>query len=271
MVSIQSSGDLEVVVLNEAHSALASIIGPDLYKIGGEAPEQTAIFHDDPAFDLFLIFAGEFFSEGVRSANISGKYQNYSLFSALMSLAEKHQGEMQARYLHSVLEKTDAWMTREVEFEFWCPEVQTQIKLLLSRKQVLHFGNVAVKHNLLRLSDLLTKLAKWCQDADYQFSSQQLIPVFNSMNEEVRNRLRYHATYMLELLGEVFMAVNRIIVSRFDANPTNRADQTHFPSDLTDDVFRDLYSSMLVFRRYDEDKRIRAYTPACSQYLKLKY
>jgi hypothetical protein len=36
----QSPGDLEVVLLHEAHGVLADIIGPNLYTIYGTAPEQ---------------------------------------------------------------------------------------------------------------------------------------------------------------------------------------------------------------------------------------
>ena len=37
---IQSSGDLEIILLHEAHDTLASIIGPHLYTVLGDAPRQ---------------------------------------------------------------------------------------------------------------------------------------------------------------------------------------------------------------------------------------
>ena len=49
IAAIQSEGDLEVILLHEAHSALAGVINPALYSIGGNRPEQTALFHDAPS------------------------------------------------------------------------------------------------------------------------------------------------------------------------------------------------------------------------------
>ena len=55
IAAIQSDGDLEVVLLHESHSVLAEIIGPELYSVGGAAPEQSVVFHTRSSFNLFLI------------------------------------------------------------------------------------------------------------------------------------------------------------------------------------------------------------------------
>jgi hypothetical protein len=90
------------------------------------------------------------------------------------------------------------------------------------------------------------------------------------MIEEVRSRLLYHSSYLLELLGNVFLALNEIVRNRFAANPTNRVSEMTMPPGITSDIFRDLYGSVLVFKRYEEH-RIRAYTPITTRYLKLRY
>jgi hypothetical protein len=79
--TIQSEGDLEVVLLHETHSVLAEIIGPELYSVGGTAPEQSVLFHTRSTFNLFLILLVEIFAEGQRSAYINQKYENWSLFA----------------------------------------------------------------------------------------------------------------------------------------------------------------------------------------------
>lgn len=45
-VTIQTEGDLEVVVLLETHSLLGRLIGPDFYSVGGVAHEQNVVFKD---------------------------------------------------------------------------------------------------------------------------------------------------------------------------------------------------------------------------------
>jgi hypothetical protein len=91
--AIRSEGDLEIVLLHEVHSALARIIGPNLYSIGGSVPEQTALFHSMPCFDFFLILLVEFFAEGRKSANIDEKYQNLSILSELEWFCSKYSQE----------------------------------------------------------------------------------------------------------------------------------------------------------------------------------
>ena len=90
------------------------------------------------------------------------------------------------------------------------------------------------------------------------------------MLPETRSRLEYHFTYMLELIGHLFLAINQFIVARFQRNPTNIAENMDFPSGITSNVFRDLYASVLVFKRYEKE-RIINYTPTTSRMLRLRY
>lgn len=90
------------------------------------------------------------------------------------------------------------------------------------------------------------------------------------MTEQLRGRLQYHASYLLELIGEVFYSLNTLIKARFAKNPTNRVNDMTIPSGVTSDVFRDLYGSVMVFKRY-ADSRIRLHTPVTTRYLKMRY
>lgn len=270
IASIRSEGDLEVVLLRETHSALAEIIGPELYSVSGTPPEQSVLFHMDSCFNLFLILAVEFFAEGQRSALINQKYQNWSLLKGLSWFCTAHQDEATATGLDVAVSNLEGWVTREVPFRFWCPDVNTHVEFMLRNGQLISFGANTAKHHLLRLADLLGKLETLCLNAGYTFSAQELSAVLTSMIEEVRSRLLYHSSYLLELLGNVFLALNAVIGDRFAANPTNRVSEMTMPPGITSDVFRDLYGSVLVFKHYEEH-RIRAYTPITTRYLKLRY
>jgi hypothetical protein len=270
VASIRSEGDLEVVLLHETHSALAEIIGPELYSVGGTPPEQSVLFHTSSCFNLFLILAVEFFAEGPRSVFINERYQNWSLLNGLSWFCTVHQDEATATGLDVAVSNLEDWIAREVPFRFWCPEVDTHVEFMLRNNQLISFGANTAKHHLLRLADLLGKLETLCANAGYTFSPQELSAVLASMIEEVRSRLLYHSSYLLELLGNVFLALNEIVRNRFAANPTNRVSEMTMPPGITSDIFRDLYGSVLVFKRYEEH-RIRAYTPITTRYLKLRY
>lgn len=264
VASIRSEGDLEVAVLHEAHSVLADIFGPDLFSVGGTQPDQSVLFHRSSCFNLFLILISEFFAEGSQSAFIDEKYQNWSLLKGLGWFCNIHPDEAQATGLDLAISNLESWATKEVPFRFWCSDVNTHVEFKLRNDQLISFGANTAKHHLLRLAGLLGKLETLCSNAGHKFSSQELSAVLTLMIEEVRSRLLYHSSSLLEHLGNVFLALNAIIKKRFAADPTNRVSEMTMPTGITSDVFRDLYGSVMVFKRYEEH-RIRAYTPVTTR------
>lgn len=270
VAAIQSDADLEVVLLHEAHGVLAEIIGPELYSVGGTAPEQSVLFHTRSSFNLFLILVIEFFAEGPRSALIDQKFQNWSLLKGLRWLCDRYADEGRASGLEEAIAALETWIAKEVPIEFWCPDVDATVKFPLKNEQLISFGANTAKHHLFRLADLLGKLESLCRQAGYSFIAQQYPAVLTSMIEEVRSRLQYHSSYLIELLGHVFLALNRLIVARFNKNPTNRVTDMTIPSGVTSDVFKDLYGSIMVFKRYEES-RILNHTPVTTRYLRMRY
>jgi len=268
--SIQSEGDLEVVILHESHSLLAHIVSSQLYSINGVPPEQTAQFHDRPHFDLFLILTIELYAEGARSAYINNSFQNWSLLKGISWLAKKYPQEAQESGLDTASGNLLTWLDREVPLEFWCSDVDLDVKLSLRNDRLISFGANTAKHHLLRISELIAKLNTLCVNAGYNFTPQQLVAVLDCMMEEVRSRLMYHSTYILELLGQLFFSLNRIVWARYNKKPTNRVMDMDFPSEITSDVFRNLYGSVLVFKRYD-DARITSNTPSTTHLLRGRY
>jgi len=267
---IRSEGDLEIVLLHETHGLLADIINPDLYFVGGTSPDQSVLFHTHSSFDLFLILLIEFIAEGQKSAYIDKKYRNLSLLTGLLWLCDKHKNEGEESGLNIAILKFNSWIKREAAIKFWCPEVDTEIEFMLSNEQLISFGANTTKHHFLRLSTLFGKLESKCNKAGYVFSPQQLSAVLPSMIDEVNNRLQYHSSYIIELLGNVFISLNALIIRRFENNPTNRVLEMEFPEGVTSDTFKDMYGSVLVFKRY-ERSRISNYTPITTHYLKLRY
>ena len=98
---------------------------------------------------------------------------------------------------------------------------------------------------------------------------QHTVHVLNATIEEIRNRFTYHSTFIIEMLGTLFISINRLILGRFAENPTNRVDDMVMPEGVTSDVIRNLYGDVLVFKRYDEQDRIRAFVPVTNPVLKL--
>jgi hypothetical protein len=97
-----------------------------------------------------------------------------------------------------------------------------------------------------------------------------MVAMLEEFEEEARNRLRYHSSYLIEMLGKLFEAINNLIATRYYKNPTNKVREMVMPEGVSSEVFHDLYGSVLVFKRYKLE-RIRNFTPHTTKYLKMRY
>jgi hypothetical protein len=270
LASIQSDGDLEVVVLHESHGLLADIISPDIYGVAGAPPDQNVFFHSRVSFAMFLVHLTELLAEGARSALIAGRYQNWSLLRGLSWLCARHASEAQSSGLTDAVSTLDTWLSASDKATFWCPDVSKEVTLVLPRQQIALVACNTTKHHLLRLGDLIQKLNVWSTTAGYNFSAQELAAVLTCMAEEVRGWMEYHSTYLIELLGRVFAALNKFIRERYAENSTNDDRMMRMPEGITSDVFRGIYGSVLVFKRY-HDSRILSLVPVTGHHLKGQY
>ena len=260
LAPIRSDGDLEVLVLHEAHSALAALIGPNLYTMGGAPPEQEIRFHNESSFDLFLILLVELFAQGNQAALIDEKSRNWSLMDALGWICLKYPEEAKVAGLDVAHSNLTLWINERLSVDFWCADIGQQIKLTMSVYESISFGANTAKHHMLRLSVLFEKLESLCKREEYEYSPQELIVVLKAMVLEIHDILIYQSSYLVGLLGAVFLALNSVIKNRYNKNPTNRFDQTIFPKDITSDVIKGMYLDVLVFQNYGE-QRIRDFTP----------
>ena len=268
---IQSAGDLEIVLLHETHETLASIIGPDLYTVHGDAPSQDVRFPNVHCFDLFLVRLVELFAKGHDVVTIEGRKKNLGLLDGLDWLDEKLQAETELCGLTAALTELKNWLGTETGFEVWCPDIDMHVNFPITRRDLIWFGANHVKHSLLRLSGVLDKLSRKLRTAGIEVPHQHTVHVLDETVKEIRNRLNNHSTFIIELMGNVFISLNRLILGRYATNPTNRVDEMVMPEGVTSDVFRSLYGDVLVFKRYDERDRIRAFMPVTNPVPKLRY
>lgn len=268
---IRSYGDLEVVLLHEAHGALADLITPDLYVVLGNVPHQQIQFPSSHLFDLFLIRAVELFGEGETIRLDDGTRKRWQLIGGLWWFCQKYSDEAFHCGLTESIRQLTEWADQEVRFDFYCSDFDAKVEFLLSRRELIWLAANRAKHSLLRLSAVLGKLDRKLEGTGIPVTPENTIAVLDAANEEARSRLIYHSSYMVELFGNVFVGLNRVISGRLGPNRTVAARDIAMPEGVTSDIFKNLYSRVLSFKRYDEGKRIRPFVPVTSPYLKLRY
>ncbi|MFC2041760.1 hypothetical protein ACFLTY_05530 [Chloroflexota bacterium] len=264
-----SEGDLEVAVLSENLEAFYGIINPDLYTVLGHPPNQNVEFHNPSCFDLFLIRVQEVFAEGSMTVSIDDKSRNFSLLGGSIWFCERHPEESKHVGLTSAASKLQCWLKEVKTLEFWTGEKEVQFQL--TRQDLISDGANLCKHNLLRLSQILRKIEQRCKDIGILgLKKSDIVGIVKPFLEELRSRLTYHASYLIEMLFDYFAAINRIVINRRKEWRTNDPRDLKCPEGLTSWSLKDLYSSTLALRSFEESK-FHAYRPTTTRYLKLRY
>jgi hypothetical protein len=269
-IRINSEGDLEIIILYENQEAFTDILNPNLYAVLGEVPEQNIVFHNDSCFDLFVVHTSELFAEGSNNVRLNGKTQNFSLFGGALWLCERYEDEARRAGLTSACDALNSWLEKRVPFAFWCSNLHTQFELEMSRKELLSFAGNLSKHNILRLNILLSRLQRLFERNGSLVEEQDLIGVLEPFVAELKSRLLYHSSFLVEMLYDYFAAINRFIINRFDIMKTNDVRKMKLPDTVSSDSYRNLYGDTLVFRRYDE-ARFSKFKPTTTEYLKMRY
>jgi hypothetical protein len=263
---IQSEGDLEVVCLYEAHSLLADVISDSYYR----AFNEEISFHTQAAMTNFYVHVDELFSEHQRNAFINGRWHNISLLTALERLCQRHPDEGKRTGLLVSVGELRTWLDTVRPVEFWCPGLNETLVFSISRKKLINFAANMGKHSLLRLSKVMSQLIALCQSSGVNVTGMDVVAVREPFLEEVHSRLMYLGSWLVELLGQLFLAINTTVIGRFSANPTNRVSRMHIPHGTTSEALAELYGSTLVFKRYTAE-RITNFVPKVPETLKRRY
>jgi len=265
-----SESNMEILLLSETHNFLVSIINDELYRVSGSPPDQTAMFHTRTTFEMFMIRSHEFFAQGYVRSEVSQLSPNLSLLEGLQWFTKRHPEESNDTGLTEAVANLITWIAKEVSVDFFCSNLRLDISLPLTNKALIGFYANTTKHHLMRLSQLLKKLDRWCVKGSYDFSFEELLLVLPSMIDEAQSRLEYHGTYIVELLARAFFSLNVIVRQRFEKNPTIYMGEVTFPPGTTSEVFKYIYGRLIVSGK-PTDERILASTPVTSRWLQGRY
>jgi hypothetical protein len=268
-LQIASEGDLEVTFLFETHDLLAGLIGPDYCTLLGEPPSEVR-FHSPATFGAFFVHVDELLASPGDAVNVPGVSNPLSLLAAGRWFIEQHPDEARAAGFDSAHATLEAWVHASPPFRFWCGDLDQHVSLRMSRGDMIYYAANLHKHRLLRLGRLLSKLDRRCRESGLVLNETQIIAVRDTFSQELESRLLYLASWLTEILGAYFLALNAIIVDRRERAGTNDARRMPMPSGVTSDVFRNLYCHTLVFHSYEKE-RIERHTPVVAPTLKMRY
>lgn len=268
--AIRGSGDFEVVLLHEAVRALSDVVSLELYDIGGPPNNEEVRFKSASTFEYWTVQVAEMIQEAAKSVEIDGRFQNHSILSALDWFCKKHPDESSQFGLQVAMETYLVWLSAEPEFEFWCGSIEKQFRFSLSRRDLLTYSGNFHKHSLLRLNQSFERLRAHLDRNGLIVSESETIYVKESFEAEVKSRLEYHASYLCEMLGDIWLSLNSLIRDRAKACGTNDVRSMVMPNGVLSSAYKDLYGATLIFLQYD-DERIRSCRPQASSNLRKRF
>lgn len=263
---IGSEGDLEVTFLYETHDLLASLVGPEYYRCSSD----QVMFHSASRFNDFYVHVDELCARGREKVPLSTGPVQMSLLDAGTWFSQHHSAEAKGAGFETAEKALQDWLDASPLFRFWGAEIGQHVEFQLSRRGMIHYAANLHKHRMLRLGSIFVGLSKLVASSGSPLSEHQVVAIRDSFVAELQNRLEYLSTRLVQLLGDYFLALNKIVGQRRVQAGTNDASRMTMPAGITSSVFRDLYSSTLVFHSYS-DERILQFTPTAPLTMKAHY
>jgi hypothetical protein len=202
----------EEILFSENVSIMLNLLHKDLYSLPGDS-KSTLLFHDHNCHKLFFIYLHDYLSaEFNHPENNKSKI---SLFKLTMEFCRKYQND---KYFKKVVEEgelLDKFLKRErIYKKTYLPPHILDIKTNLY--ELISFAGNEAKHSYFRLNTLKEKLRN--------FFKKNNIPEFDDKNYYehleyfmeyvIGDRLNYHQTKVVELVGKYFLAINRMLNSK---------------------------------------------------------
>ncbi|HEX6367492.1 MAG TPA: hypothetical protein VF006_01090 [Longimicrobium sp.] len=270
-VGIQTAGDLEAVVLAESFDLLGSIVGPYMYRVSGTAGEQQAMFSSAEIQALFYIRVHEFLAPTTKVSSVASAPGEFSLFSGGAWLTTRYPDEAREAGLDAAYRGAAEWFDRLHRIVFWAPSVSRHLRLELPMRSIISMRANLEKHRLLRLDREIGRLQKKCAASGCPLTTAEAVAAREDYETHIRGMLEYHATEVAEHVGQYFLALYRLVLLRYQKHPTNKLDEMPYPHDVSNDVYRYMYTSAIWSLSGWTEARIKSSIPGTSPSFKYPY
>jgi hypothetical protein len=257
----KTPGDLEAVILAESFDLLSSIVGPYMYSVVGDSGRQQAAFRSEEVQALFYIRVHEFLADAQKMSPSASLPPNLSLLSGGTWIAKRHRARAEHTGLLPAYEEAERWFAAVHPVVFWAPSVWRHLRLELSMATLISMRANLEKHQLLRLNREIRRLQAKCEQAECDLTMSQAVAVRPEFEAHLKGMLQYHATEVAEHIARCLLGLHRYVKELYRESPTNNLDVAKYPSDVSDDVFRYMYTSTVFHLAQWTEQRITSSIP----------
>jgi hypothetical protein len=242
-----------------------------MYQVSGGSGQQQVMFESGEIHALFYIRIHEFLADATNISTSASVPSSLSLFSAGLWLSDRHTERAERTGLRGAYEAAREWLEKTHRVVFWVGGMGRHLRLELSMATLIAMRANMEKHQLLRLNKEMRRLHSRLVQSGCDVT---LIDAMNARREfydHIRGMLEYHATQVAEHVGRCFLGLHRFVRELYLENPTNNLDVMAAPRDISDDVFRYMYTSTVFQLSQWTEERIESSVPQTAPSFKMEY
>ena len=261
----------EVLRLRAAVGSIDQLVTPSLFKLSGEDPESSIIFHSENEQRLFNILLVDLLNP--MDVGLIGASQ--SVLDGLRAIYTTPQFDVggSITLLQSTVDTFQGWLDQEITVSVHLPSIDRTVDVGIQRREFIEVcGNIS-KHNFTRLTHTASKVRKIFARNAVELADQEDLLILDDFYERFHTDiLNYHGTAIVEMLNNVRWGIHEYLKPEYqrsytpaDGDPP-RYSYTYPPS-VTSPTARSWY--------WDLMNEIRARPPVRrfvgSKWLKLRY
>lgn len=259
------------MILAESFDLLGSIVGPYMYSVQGDGDRQEAVFRAEEVQALFYIRVHEFLADAQKVSPSATLPPNLSLLSGGTWIAKLHRARAEQTGFRQAYEAAERWFDTVHRMVFWAPSVGRHLRLELSMATLISMRANLEKHQLLKLNREIRRLQTKCQQAGCDLTISQAVAVRPEFEAHLKGMLEYHATEVAEYIGRCLLGLYRYVKELYRETPTNNLDIAKYPPDVSDEVFRYMYTSTVFHLAQWTEERIASSIPETAPSFKHPY
>ncbi len=200
------------ILFRENQSVMLTMLHKDLYRITDD--KSVIMFHDHNCHKLFFIYLHDYISAKFKDPTI--QKSDISLFDLTLKFCGKYQKNEYFKKIIKTGNTLKKFLSKEkTYYKIYIPPHTIDLKTSLL--ELINFAGNEAKHSYFRLSQLKQKMHKFfeanhisiCEDKEYYDHLEYF------MENVVEDKLNYHQTKIVELLGNYFLAINVMLNSKY--------------------------------------------------------
>jgi hypothetical protein len=260
---VNNEVEFEVAILKGSINLLDEILNTQLFDILG-SEECNILFKTSFCQKYFYLNLIDFISKVDDSFNLNNEF--CSLLTGLIKISKspKLGTENDIDLLKKHLITYEKWLGHEPIVELWCSNIDRNVKLKLSRNDMLKIcGNIS-KHGIVRLGRTALVIKHIFQNNNIPISFDEAILCLENFYERFHDDiLNYHASYIVEMLLNILWAINEYLKQIYIL----QVYEYQIPKEIKSEVIKMMYWELM-----NDVRDNRKYTRInVTKYLKMRY